>query len=155
MAKPERAQVKILFRFYSDVLEQETVETIWAETVNPVIGHYQLDSIPFYAPGIASDDIVHAEYDHDEEMLTFRELVKASGNSNIWVVIIDDKTEIDDIRSIFFDLDCISEALDTRYFAMEVKSATNYYRIRDKLNKLKADGILDYAEACLSVEHQY
>jgi hypothetical protein len=88
-------------------------------------------------------------------MLTFRELVKASGNSNIWVVIIDDKTEIDDVRSIFFDLDCISEALDTRYFAMEVKSATNYYRIRDRLNKLKADGILDYAEACLSVEHQY
>ena len=154
MADSEPGQVKILFRFYSDVLEQETVETIWAETVNPVMGHYQLDSIPFYAPGIASDDIVHAEYDHDEEMLTFRELVKASGNSNIWVVITDDKTEIDDVRGIFFDLDCVSEALGDRYFALEIKASSNYFRIRDKLNKLKADKIIDYAEACLSDEHQ-
>jgi Domain of unknown function (DUF4265) len=155
MPQSGAAQVKILFRFFSEVLEQETVETIWAETVNPSLGHYQLDSIPFYAPGLATDDIVHAEYDDAEEMLTFRELVKASGNSNIWVVIIDDKTMIDDVRDIFFDLECISEALGDRYFALEIKASSNYFRIRDKLNKLKADGIIDYAEACLSDEHQY
>ena len=148
-------QVKILFRFYSEVLEQETVETIWGVTVNPALGHYQLDSIPFYAPGLATDDIVHAEYDVVEEMLTFREMVKPSGNSNIWVVIIDDKTVIDDVRDIFFDLDCNSEALSDKYFALEIRASSNYFRIRDKLNKLKADRIIDYAEACLSEDHQY
>jgi hypothetical protein len=155
MPESGAGQVKILFRFYSEVLEQETVETIWAITVNPAVGLYQLDSIPFYALGIATDDIVHAEYDDTEEMLTFREMVKPSGNSNIWVVILDYKTMIETVMDIFFDLDCNSEALGDRYFALEIKASSNYFRIRDKLNKLKADGIIDYAEACLSEEHQY
>lgn len=67
--------VKILFRFYSSVLDQWTVETMWAEIVDPEKGHYKLDSIPFYAPLVASDDIVRAEYDEDESTLTYRETV--------------------------------------------------------------------------------
>jgi len=50
--------VKILFRFHSDVLDEETVETMWATIVDKDKGFYKLDSIPFYAPLVASDDIV-------------------------------------------------------------------------------------------------
>jgi hypothetical protein len=39
--------VKILFRFYSDVLEEETVETMWAVIMDQEKGLYKLDSIPF------------------------------------------------------------------------------------------------------------
>jgi hypothetical protein len=61
--------VKILFRFHCDVLDEETVETMWATIVDKDKGLYKLDSIPFYAPLVASDDIVFAEFDDQEQML--------------------------------------------------------------------------------------
>jgi hypothetical protein len=39
--------VKILFRFYSDVLDEETVETMWASIIDKNKGLYKLDNIPF------------------------------------------------------------------------------------------------------------
>lgn len=146
---------KILFRFYSEVLEQEMEETIWGIEVNKDLGHYQLDSIPFYVSSIATDDIVLAEYDDTEEMLLYKEIIRSSGNSIIWVVITDDDTDIDDIKTIFEELDCLSEALSNRFFAMEVKAQTNYLHVRDRLNELKSEGLIDYTEPCLSAEHQY
>jgi peptide deformylase len=38
---------------------------------------------------------------------------------------------------------------------MEVKAETNYLVIKDKLNELKAEGMIEYMEGCLSVNHQY
>ncbi len=93
--------VKILFRFYSDVLEEETVETMWANIVDHEKGLYKLDSIPFYAPLIASDDIIFAEYDEKELMLTYRNTIEYSGNSTVWVVVMDDSIEINEIRKNF------------------------------------------------------
>jgi hypothetical protein len=71
MMTQEDNYVKILFRFHSDVLDEETVETMWAIVVNKDKGYYKLDSIPFYAPLVASDDIVFAEFDEQEQMLTY------------------------------------------------------------------------------------
>ena len=56
---------KVLFRYFSDVLEEETVETMWAETIDEENGIYRLDSIPFYGPLIATDDIFYAEFDEN------------------------------------------------------------------------------------------
>jgi hypothetical protein len=50
--------VKILFRLYSTILEEMTVETMWAKVVDEDQGLYGLDNIPFYLPVIASGDIV-------------------------------------------------------------------------------------------------
>jgi len=154
MTQSEDKGKKILFRFDSEILEQEIVETIWADIVDLSKGHFKLDSIPFFVPRVATDDIVQAEYDDAEEMLTYRETILASGNSTVWVIIMDD-TNIDEVRKIFNELDCISEALSDRYFAMEVKASTNYLQVRDRLNELKTEGIIDFAEPCLSVIHQY
>ena len=148
-------QVEILFRSYSAILEQDVAETIWADVVDSILGYYKLYSIPLYTSFIASDDIVHAEWDDDEIMLTYRETIEPSGNSTIWVVVVDDDTDIEEIRKTFFELDCLSEALSNRYFAMEVKAETNYLIVKNKLNNLKAEKLIDYAEACLSVQHQY
>lgn len=83
MTTTDDNHVKILFRFHSNVLDEETVETMWAEIVDKEKGLYKLDSIPFYAPSVASDDIVFAEYDEQEQMLTYRETVEYSGNSTV------------------------------------------------------------------------
>jgi hypothetical protein len=114
----EEKQVEILFRTYNTILEQDVAESIWADPVDASLGYYKLYSIPLYTSFIASDDVVHAEYDEDEAMFTYRETVQPSGNSTIWVVITDDDTDIDDVRKVFFEMDCLSEALSNRYFAM-------------------------------------
>ena len=79
--------VKILFRFYSNVLDMWTVESMWAEVVDREKGLYKIDSIPFYA-SIASQDIVFAEYDNTEKMMTYKKTIKYSGNSLIQVVVL-------------------------------------------------------------------
>ncbi len=147
--------MKILFRFYSEQLEQDMVETMWADIVNANLGHYKLDSIPFYVPFVATDDIVQAEYDDVEEMLLYKETVEASGNSTLWIVIINDKADADEIREVFYEMDCLSDSSSSHFFTMEVKAEINYHVIKNKLNELKAEGMIDYMEGCLSVNHQY
>ncbi len=151
----KEGKVKILFRFYSDILEEWTVETMWANIINEDKGLYKLDNIPFYAPYLASDDIVFAEYDAKEGMLTYRQIVENSGNSTIHVVIMDEFTEINSIRDIFKEFGCVSERLNKGYFAMEILADTNYQPIKEKLDELENKEIISYAESCLSSQHQY
>ena len=145
--------VKILFRFHSDIFEEERVETMWAIPVNTVKGLYQLDNIPFYAPLIASDDIVFAEHDENEGMLTYRKTVEYSGNSTVWVVRIDKSTNVNDIRNNFEKLGCISEKVNDEYFAMEIPATINYRLIKEKLNELEKTEFIEYSEPCLSNIH--
>lgn len=146
--------VKVLFRFHSNVLEKWTVETMWAETIDKEKGHYKIDNIPFYA-SIASGDIVFAEYDDTEEMLTYRETVEYSGNSTIQVVMMDKTVETNEIRDIFNALDCESEKFNEGYFVIEVPADKSYEPIKQKLSELQNKGIIDYAEPALSENHQY
>ena len=80
---------------------------MWATIVDTTKGLYKLDSIPFYAPLIASDDIVFAKYDDTEQMLTYRETVQYSGNSIVKVVLMDKTKNVNDIRDIFKDFGCV------------------------------------------------
>ena len=147
--------VKILFRYYSDVLEEETVETMWALPIDPANGVYKLENIPFYCPSVASDDIVFAEFDATENMLTYRNTIKESGNSVVQVVIMNKEMLTNDVREIFEHLGCVSEKFHEGYFTMEVPAAINYKPIKDKLNELKRVGVIEYAEPCLSRLHRY
>ena len=146
--------VKILFRYYSSVLDQWTVETMWAKIEDIEKGLYKLDSIPYYGPLVASDDIVFAEYDNDEGVLTYKNTVENSGNSIITVVIMDDSTDISTIRDVFKELGCISERANDVFFAMEVLANTNYLPIKQKLTELENKGVIGYAEPCLYSIHR-
>ncbi len=154
MTQRKDDHVKILFRFYSDVLEEWTVEAMWANIVDSDKGLYKLDSIPFYAPLVASDDIVFAEYDDTEEMLTYRKTVEHSGNSTVQVVIRDNTVDINSIRDIFKNLGCISERVNDAYFSMEVLYDTFYKPIKQKLTELEEQETIGYAEPCLSDKHK-
>jgi hypothetical protein len=146
--------VKILFRYHSSVLDEWTVETMWADVVDASKGLYKLNSVPFYGPLVASDDIIFAEYDEDEEMLTYRETIKNSGNSIVTVVIMDKTYDINTIRDIFKDLGCLSERVNDAYFSMEVLVDKNYKPVKEKLTELEDEGIIGYAEPCLSDIHR-
>lgn len=154
MNQQEDNFVRILFRFYSDALEDWTVETLWAQMLNKEEGLYKINNIPFYAP-VASDDIVFAEYDDTENMLTYIKTVEYSGNSVIQVVIMDKSVVTNDVRDIFNSMGCKSEKLTEGYFVIEILADKDYKPIKQKLTELQVKGIIDYAEPVLSDGHQY
>ena len=154
MTKTNDNSVKILFRYYSSVLDEWTVETMWADVVDEDKGFYKLDSIPFYGPLIASDDIFFAEFDEDEERLTYRKTIENSGNSIVTVVLMDKTYDVNAIRDIFKDMGCLSERVNDAYFSMEVLVDKNYKPIKQKLTELEDEGVIAYAEPCLSDNHR-
>jgi hypothetical protein len=154
MTTPYNDPVKILFRFYSDVLEVDMVETMWATVIDEKKGIYKLDNIPFYVPSAASDDIVFAEFDANEKMLTYRETLEHSGNSTIQVILIDKTNDINQIRVSFEVMGCVSEKMDEGYFSMEIPAAVNYTEIKKSLDALEAKEIITYAEPCLAEGHR-
>ena len=149
----EESHVKVLFRYYSTVLDEEVVETMWALPVEKENGLYQLDSIPFYGPDIAPDDIFYAVYDEMEEMLTFREVKQRSGSSVIQVVLMKEPYGTTELREKLSALGCISEGLNDRYFVVEVPVSVDYHPIRLLLRKLMDEGRIEFAEAVLSFQH--
>ncbi|PYF74087.1 DUF4265 domain-containing protein [Pedobacter nutrimenti] len=151
---PKEEHIKILFQFYSDVLEQHTVETMWAITVDQDKGLYKLDSIPFYAPDIAANDVFFAEFDEEQERLTYRYIVEYSGNSTVQVVMFNDETPANDIREEFDILGCSSEKANEAYFVIDVPVDVDYAIVRRKLMELEESGIIGYAEPCLSDKHR-
>lgn len=152
--KQDDNYVKILFRFHSDIFDKEIVETMWATIVDEEKGLYKLDNIPFYAPSIASDDIVLAEYDDQEQMLTYRKTVKHSGNSIVQVVLMDETKDINTIRDLFKESGCSSENANEGYFSMEIPFSIDYKLIKLKLDDMEARGIIGYAESSLANGHR-
>jgi len=152
---PDDNSVKILFRFYSDILDEETTETLQAEAVDVEHGYYKLLGTPFYASKIAVGDIIWAEYNEGEGMLTYRTTVEHSGNSTVHTIILNDEYDIGAIIKVFEELGCISEKLNAKYFAINVPAAVNYFPVKQKLNELEKEKVIDYAESWLSEKHNY
>ena len=146
--------VKILFNFHSDIFNEEMVETMWATIVDSNKGFYKIDNIPFYVPLVASGDIVFAEFDEQQLMLTYRKTVEFSGNSTIQVVLIDKLKDINSIRKTFEKLGCDSEKVSDGYFSMEIPALVDYRLIKQKLDELEQNEIIGYAEPCLADQHK-
>lgn len=144
---------KILFRYHSDVLDEEVVETMWSEIIDLEKGIFKLDNIPFYGPIIATDDVFYAKYDENEEMVTYKETISISGNSIIQVVILKDDYDKEIIREKLKLMDCLSEGLNEKFFAVEIKKGVDYSVVKHFLNEYFELGILDFAEPCLSKKH--
>jgi len=127
---------------------------MWATVVDKDKGHYKLDSIPFYAPLVASDDIVFAEFDEQEQMLTYRKTVAYSGNSTVQIVLMDKSKDINKIRDLFKELGCVSENANEGYFSMEIPAIVDYKNIKKKLDELETQVTIAYAEPCLADGHR-
>ncbi|EAZ79935.1 DUF4265 domain-containing protein [Algoriphagus machipongonensis] len=154
MTETNEKYEKILFKYHSNVLDELTVETMWAEIIDKDNGIYKLDNIPFYGPQIATDDEFYAEFDESEKMLTYKMTTKHSGNSIILVVITEKGFDKEIIRNRLKELDCKSEGLSDSYFSMEILKDVNYSQIQKILAEYENDGILEYAEPCLSEKHK-
>ena len=154
MAEEQDKYVKIVFKFFSNILNESAVETLWATTINAENGLYKLDNIPFYAP-VSCDDVVFAEFDEDEERLVYKQTIEHSGNSTIQVIVLDKNVPINDLREVFNELGCESEKFNNDYFVLQIPAALKYEPIRQKLIELEENKIINYAEPDLSDNHWY
>lgn len=147
-------QVKILFSFHSNIFDEQMVETVWANKVDKEQEYYKIDNIPFYIPLVASEDIVFAEFDETEQMLTYRKTIEYSGRTVVQVVILDKTTQTNIIRDMFFELGCESEKANEGYFSMEIPANLDYKPIKKELNRLENAEIIGYAEPTISDKHR-
>jgi hypothetical protein len=145
---------KILFRYYSDLLEDTVVETMWAEIIDLEKGYFKLDNIPFFGPLIATDDIFFAEFDEDEQTLVYRETIEISGNSIVQVVILEKGFDKEIIREKLKEVNCESESMNETLFAVEITREVDYSVVKNILMEYVELDVIDFAEPCLSEKHR-
>ena len=149
----DEKSVKILTKYFSNVLDEIVVETLWAEVVDEGKGWYKIDNVPFYGAEFSCGDVVLAEYDEEEMCLVYRKVVEHSGNSTVQVVILEDGFDIESLREEFNELGFSSEKAGSSYFVLEIPFEKNYNIIYTKLLALQDKGLLDFAEPVLSEKH--
>ncbi|MDY0988087.1 DUF4265 domain-containing protein [Flavobacterium sp. CFBP9031] len=145
---------KILFKYYSDYLDEVVSETMWAEIIDLEKGLFKLDNIPFFGPLIATDDIFYAEYDEMEERFMHRKTIQNSGNSIIQVAVLEKGFDKEIIRERLKALNCLSEGLNETFFAAEITKDIDYSLVRSLLNEYESQDIIEFAEPCLSEKHR-
>lgn len=146
--------IKVVFKYYSDLLEETVSETMWAEIIDLDKGHFKLDNIPFFGPLIATDDIFYAEFDEDEETLVYRKTIESFGNSILQVVILEKGFDKEIIREELKSIHCASEGLNETLFAIEVPKNVDYSIVKRLLSEYELQEIIEFAEPCLSEKHR-
>ena len=135
---------KINFVYHN--LEGDTeIESVWAAKEGD---NYRIKNIPFFAPNIAYDDLVSAEY--DDGQLFFDSLIEASGHSTVQIIFF--KSEyFDQVTRDLINFKCGWEGYNSNsYISINVPQAVNYSEVRKYLDEKLTDSILDFKEACLA-----
>ena len=145
---------KILFKYYSDYLDEVVSETMWAEILDLEKGLFKLDNIPFFGPLIATDDIFYAEFDETEERFMHKKTIQNSGNSIVQIAILEKGFDAAIIREKLKAINCLSEKLNETFFAVEIVKDVDYTLVRSLLNEYESQDIIEYAEPCLSEKHR-
>ncbi|GAA3740341.1 MULTISPECIES: DUF4265 domain-containing protein [Flavobacterium] len=145
---------KILFKYYSDYLDEVVSETMWAEIIDLEKGLFKLDNIPFFGPLIATDDIFYAEYDETEERFMHRKTIQNSGNSIVQIAVLEKGFDKEIIREKLKAINCLSEGLNETFFAAEIAKDVDYSLVRNLLSEYESQDIIEFAEPCLSEKHR-
>jgi hypothetical protein len=88
-------------------------------------------------------------------MLAYRKTTQYSGNSTIWIIVMNDSVDVNEIRRNFENMGCVSEKMNDAYFTMEIPAEVDYKVIKKELDDLERKDIIGYSEPCLSNLHQY
>ncbi|HEX8434618.1 DUF4265 domain-containing protein [Archangium sp.] len=140
--------VKILFHLEQDEdgYPPVSAETVWAIAVGE--GLYKIDNIPFFATGVAVEDIVSAKPDAGQ--LLYQEVVHPSGHSTLRVVVYK-HDEVPEVRGIFKQLGCSTEQSHLRgLIAIDVPPSASWDELKRMLDTGREQDRWDYEEACLA-----
>jgi hypothetical protein len=119
-------------------------EELWTTPLGE--GLYRIESIPFFARGIARLDIVSAA--EEEEALIFQEVEEQSGHSTIRLVIYN-ADAVPAITERFERLGCLSETTFTKLVALDVPPDLALEELRERLDLGFTQGQWDYEEASI------
>jgi hypothetical protein len=140
--------VKVFFELQQDEdgYPPVTCESIWATSVGD--GLYRLDNIPFFARGIAYEDIVSA-VPREDGTLGFVEVVRPSGHSTLRVIAYD-AARAPALRRELESLGCDTEQSHIpNLFAVDVPPSVSLDEVRRLLEAEDASEHWEYEEACL------
>jgi hypothetical protein len=130
--------------------DEFAVETVWAKKVGDI---YQIENIPFFAKHIAYADLVQVELEGQE--LYFDNLVIESGWSTIHVAVLKKEAANEVVKNVeSLGLSWEGFGKENTYLAVGVPPRIGYDKVRDTLNQMAADGMIDYAESCISNNHK-
>ena len=114
----------------------------------------QVRSIPYFAQGIAYDDIVRVGIDNVREELTFQGVVRESGHSTIRI-LFDDEKHSQHVAALLTEFGCDWEVTTIPiHWAVDVPPTTRYDVLRARLVELKSAGLVSFEEAAISSVHQ-
>ena len=140
--------VKLLFDLEQDEegYPPASAETLWGIRVGD--GLFKIDNIPFFAMGVAVNDVVSAQ--PEEGVFRYKEVVHSSGHSTIRVVVYD-PVAVPAARELFHQLGCATEQSHLpRLFAIDVPPSVSLEKVRQVLDSGKEEEQWGYEEACLA-----
>ncbi|MDQ1097670.1 MULTISPECIES: DUF4265 domain-containing protein [Chryseobacterium] len=131
--------------------DQYETETMWCDIVDN--NNYKIANIPAIVKNVSLGDIIEVEYDIDEERYYFENLVLASGNSTVHILVYRDE-DVDPVKIWLEDNKCESKILRQRNIvAVNIPKQINYSPIKKYLDQGEEKEIWTYEESCL--EHDY
>lgn len=125
---------KIVLRFEDS--EDTYVETPWV--VNLGNGRYRMENCPFYFYGVASGDIVGAEYSTEEDRLIFTKVLEKSGNKLIRIIFnnpADKKGPEKKHLAALVDMGCSYEGASPKYLCIDIPKAVELCNVSNYLTE--------------------
>lgn len=145
--------VKVHFRLETDEdgWPPVGVESLWALDLGD--GTVRLDNTPWFARGVASDDVLRVE--RDEEGLRWAgETVRASGNCTIRLIVLKDGGSVDALHEVSEDFRRFGVTCEGferfRMAALDVPPEADLPGIRTALDAGQAEGRWDWEEGCVT-----
>ncbi|MET0403628.1 MAG: DUF4265 domain-containing protein [Cystobacter sp.] len=141
-------RVKILFELEQDEdgYPPASTETLWA--IKAGEGLFKIDNIPFFALGVAVNDIISAV--PEEKAFRFKEVAQPSGHSTLRVVV-HDADDVAAARALFRQLGCSTELSHLpRLLAVDVPPAVSLEELKQVLESGRHQDRWGYEEACLA-----
>ncbi|WP_375771809.1 DUF4265 domain-containing protein [Archangium gephyra] len=149
MAGEESEQlVKVFFELQQDEdgYPPVTCESMWATPVGD--GLYRLGNIPFFARGVAYEDVVSA-VQRDDGTRGFVEVVRPSGHSTLRIIVYE-ASEAPALRHELEALGCDTELSHIpNLVAVDVPPAVSLDEIRRLLEMGTVSERWEFEEACL------
>jgi hypothetical protein len=140
--------VKIFFELEQDEdgYPPASVESLWARPVGE--GLFKIDNIPFFATGVAVDDVVAAI--PDGGMLQYKDVVQPSGHSTLRIIVYEE-SQAAEVRALFKRMGCSTELSHIPgLIAVDVPPSVSLESLRRVLDEGRSQGRWDYEEACLA-----
>jgi hypothetical protein len=140
--------VKIFFELEQDEdgYPPASVESLWARPVGE--GLFKIDNIPFFATGVAMDDVVAAI--PDGGVLQYKDVVQPSGHSTLRIIVYEE-SQTAEVRALFKRMGCSTELSHIPgLIAVDVPPSVSLQSLRRVLDEGRSQGRWDYEEACLA-----